>query len=92
MICNMISESLYDIIYDIIYTYDIMILLVISYMISYHDIPGGSTPPSIAPAAAGPPCDAKTCSVFENINQKKKYCFLLEEIVQGLEPWSSQKD
>jgi hypothetical protein len=49
-----------NIIYDIIYTYD-MILLVISYMISYHDIPGGSTPPSIAPAlpaAAGPPCDA----------------------------------
>ena len=60
MICNMISYN--DIIYDIIYTYD-MILLVISYMISYHDIPVGSTPPSIAPAAAGPRCDAKTCSL-----------------------------
>ncbi len=41
-----------------------MILLAISYMISYHDIPGGSTPPSIAPAAAGPSCDAITCTMI----------------------------
>ena len=60
MICNMISY--HDIMYDIMYTYD-MILLVISYMISYHVIPVGSTPPSIASAAAGPRCDAKTCSL-----------------------------
>ena len=58
--------SYYDIMYDIMYTYD-MILLVISYMISYHVIPVGSTPPSIASAAAGPRCDMR----FENINQKK---------------------
>ena len=58
MICNMIS--FHDIIYDIMYTYD-MILLVISYMISYHDIPVGSTLPSIAPAAPGTLWNAKTC-------------------------------
>ena len=39
--------------YDIMYTYD-MILLVISYMISYHDIPGGSICSSSAAALAPP--------------------------------------
>ena len=68
MICNMISY--YDIMYDIMYTYD-MILHVISYMISFHVIPVGSTPPSIAPAAAEPPCYAKTCSLRTYKNKKQ---------------------
>ena len=62
--------SYYDIMYDIMYTYN-MILLVISCMISYHDIPGCSTPPSIAPAAAEPPCYAKTCSLRTYKNKKQ---------------------
>jgi hypothetical protein len=40
-----------NIIYDIIYTYGMM-MLVISYAISYHDIPGGPPPPSPPPASA----------------------------------------
>ena len=61
--------SYHDIMYDIMYTYD-MILLVISYMISYHVIPVSSTPPSIASAAAGPRCDA-TCSLRTYKNKKQ---------------------
>ena len=64
--------SYYDIMYDIMYTYD-MILHVISCMISYHDIPGCSTPPSIAPAAAEPPCYAKTCSLRTYIIKKMNF-------------------
>ena len=45
--------SYYDIMYDIMYTYN-MILLVISCMISYHDIPGGSICSSSAAALAPP--------------------------------------
>jgi hypothetical protein len=51
-----------NIIYDIIYTYD-MIFLVISYMISYHDIPWGSICSSSAAALAPPPPAAAAASL-----------------------------
>ena len=73
--------SYYDIMYDIMYTYN-MILLVISCMISYHDIPGCSTPPSIAPAAAEAPCYAKTSGVSE-VAQKGAKRFVPITILAG---------